>query len=282
MGEIERCSTIDCGPNGECIDGFCRCLTDGIVGQFCQINVNPCYYNDAGESEIYCQNNGICNNYSYESGDQWFKNVTCTCYEDHPDYGVFDTGFHGDRCEIENADPCDALSCSYACYFDTNVNDYACACPSGQYASVSECLDIPEPTTQAPTTQAPISINFSNSPIRDDNTIRPFADETKCFYHKMNGFTFEEKIYVSDCVSHDRYRWSYDDVTGQIMNWNRKWIVPHCMTIPEPEVTKKKQQLHLAPCEDGNEGQSWTVENGMLKVRSNPEVCVMWNLQDKT
>ena len=31
--------------------------------------------------------------------------------------------------------------------------------------------------------------------VRDDKTIRPFSADGKCFYHKMNGFTTNEKIY---------------------------------------------------------------------------------------
>ena len=98
----------------------------------------------------------------------------------------------------------------------------------------------------------------------------------------MNGYTPNEKIYVSDCVNHDRYRWDYKSESGHIINWNRKWIKEYCITIPEPSVTKKKQQLHLAPCEENNDAQSWIVENGMIKVRSNRDVCIMWNLEDKT
>ena len=89
-------------------------------------------------------------------------------------------------------------------------------------------------------------------------------------------------LYVGDCVAHDRYRWDYDASTGHVTNWNRKWIVPHCITIPDATVSKAKQQLYLAPCEEGNANQDWVMDKGMMKVRSNTDVCVMWNLLDKT
>ena len=54
------------------------------------------------------------------------------------------------------------------------------------------------------------------------------------------------------------------------------------MTIPDATVSRAKQQLYLAPCEEGNANQDWVMEKGMMKVRSNTEVCVMWNLLDKT
>lgn len=118
--------------------------------------------------------------------------------------------------------------------------------------------------------------------VQPDNTIRPFSDKSKCFYHKVNGFTENEKIYVSDCVDHDRYRWNFDVESGKIINWNRKWIIPHCITIPEYTNSAKKQQLFLAPCEDDNLNQVWKLENGMIKPRENSDVCIMWNLKDKT
>ena len=83
-------------------------------------------------------------------------------------------------------------------------------------------------------------------------------------------------------MAHDRYRWDYNEESGQIVNWNRKWLVPHCITIPNPDVIRQKQQLFLAPCEDNNPAQSWIVSNGMIKVRGNQAVCIMWNLQDRT
>jgi len=99
----------------------------------------------------------------------------------------------------------------------------------------------------------------------------------------MNGFTENEKIYVGDCVAHDRYRWGYDESTGLLQNWNKKWIgTGHCIEIPDHENARKKQQLFLAPCDDSNPAQSWIVQNGMLRVRSTPSICIMWNLGDKT
>merc|ERR1711879_1009771 len=139
-------------------------------------------------------------------------------------------------------------------------------------------------TTTGTTTQASTIApgSFANSPVRSDNTIRPYYDQTKCLYHKMNGFTENEKIYVSDCHDHDRFRWDYDQATGLITNWNRKWIVAHCIEIPDHQNARKKQQLFLAPCDANNPAQSWIVQNGMLRIRQTPEICAMWNLADKT
>ena len=99
----------------------------------------------------------------------------------------------------------------------------------------------------------------------------------------MNGFTANEKIYVGDCFDHDRYRWDYNQTSGLITNWNRKWLVPHCIEIPEPNNARKKQQLFLAPCvAGGSAAQSWIVENGMIRVRAQRDICIMWNLLDRT
>ena len=59
-------------------------------------------------------------------------------------------------------------------------------------------------------------------------------------------------------------------------------MTPHCIAIPNFTNKKKKQQLELAPCDSKDPGQSWIVENGMIKVRRNRDVCIMWNLGDKT
>ena len=99
----------------------------------------------------------------------------------------------------------------------------------------------------------------------------------------MNGFTENERIYVGDCYDHDRFRWTYYSETGLIENWNRNWIEPHCIAIPKPYQSVKKQQLYLAPCDKNKEGMQWIVENGQLRVRNQtPSVCAMWNLRDKT
>ena len=34
------------------------------------------------------------------------------------------------------------------------------------------------------------------------------------------------------------------------MNFNKHWIIPHCITVPDRTLDKKKQQLYLAPCVD--------------------------------
>ena len=117
--------------------------------------------------------------------------------------------------------------------------------------------------------------------MREDQTIRPLSDQNKCFYHKVNGFTVNEKVYVGSCVNHDRYRWDFTQ-NGQIINWNRKWLIPHCITIPDYTNSKKFQQLFLSPCEEGNLNQSWMVEDGMIKIKANPLTCLAWNLGDKT
>merc|ERR1712178_80533 len=56
--------------------------------------------------------------------------------------------------------------------------------------------------------------------LNDDKTITSFHQPGKCFYHKMNGFVPNEKVYVTDCYQHDRFRWKYTE-SGQLMNWNR-------------------------------------------------------------
>jgi len=136
-----------------------------------------------------------------------------------------------------------------------------------------------------------VSVSWATTPVRQDKTIRPYYNGgNKCLYHKMNGFTPGEKIYVGDCdvgttngvTWHGRYTWIYDSQTGLITNRNRMDEGRHCIAIPDWSVTKKKQQLELAPCDAENLGQSWIVENGMIKVRANRDVCVMWNLGDKT
>ena len=131
-----------------------------------------------------------------------------------------------------------------------------------------------------------VSVSWATTPIREDKTIRPHYNGSQmCFYHKMNGFTPGEKIYVGDCAlinGSNRYHWIYFPETGLITNRNRMNDGRHCIAIPDWSVTKKKQQLQLDPCDAGNPGQSWIVENGMIKVRANRDVCVMWNLGDKT
>jgi len=184
---------------------------------------------------------------------------------------------HWRSCTGENDGICDWLLPSYDCY-----------CIDGWTGK--DCNNAPTTTTTEAPTEAPTTAvapsSFANSPVRSDNTIRPFIDQTKCFYHKMNGFTEKELIYVSTCVDHDRYRWGYDESTGLIQNWNRKSVgTGHCIEIPEarniPEA-RKKQQLFLAPCDDTNPAQSWIVQDGMLRVRSTPSICVMWNFGDGT
>ena len=73
--------------------------------------------------------------------------------------------------------------------------------------SKAALADVPAPT-------------FTSTVIRADGTIRPFSDPTKCLYHKMNGYTLNEKPYISTCFDHNRYRWIRRD-SGAIMSENR-------------------------------------------------------------
>merc|ERR1712141_460813 len=120
------------------------------------------------------------------------------------------------HCEIDLEEPCYNHDCSHLCYPENGVA--ACACPYG--LTLGEDYKTCEESSSGPA-----SVSWADSPIRDDNTIRPYYNGgNKCFYHKMNGFTNKEKIYVDNCVDHDRYRWDYDAETGLITNWNRKWL----------------------------------------------------------
>merc|ERR1712176_287281 len=91
--------------------------------------------------------------------------------------------------------------------------------------------------------------NTHGSFSRADGTIRPFSDPTKCLYHKMNGYTVNEKPYISTCFDHNRYMWIRRD-SGAIMSANRWTSTPHCLSIPDPTNTRKKQQVTLQPCDD--------------------------------
>ena len=116
---------------------------------------------------------------------------------------------------------------------------------------------------------------FSKTWIRKDGTIRPLSDKSKCLYHKMNGFTENEKIYMSDCFDHSRYRWVYNETSGMVMNENRHTTTPHCWTIPNVEVTEAKQQMYLSPCSIDRVDQRFDAVDGMARVRSNLNVCIM-------
>ncbi len=66
---FDPCAGIDCGLNGECLDGTCDC-EDGYSGVNCQI-FDPCFTIDCGD-------NGTC------------VDGTCDCEE----------GYYGDNCEL--------------------------------------------------------------------------------------------------------------------------------------------------------------------------------------
>lgn len=285
--EIDMCADVNCQNGGTCESGQCVCASEQFSGEFCEVDL--C-------ADLDCQNGGTCN---FASGQAWcmceypWSGISCEinmdpcmsepCQNGGSCENMFDgsfscsctNGFTGVLCETVD-DPCSGHDCSHVCF--DNDGEAACACPYGLTLG-DDSKTCEEPSSGGNTG----TFGWAHTPIREDNTIRPYYNGgNKCFYHKMNGFTPMEKIYVGDCVAHDRYRWDYDSATGLITNWNRKWIVPHCIVIPDWSVTKKKQQLHLAPCDIDNPGHSWIMENGMLKVRANRDVCIMWNLEDKT
>jgi hypothetical protein len=66
---FDSCAVIDCGLNGECLEGTCDC-EDGYSGVNCEI-FDPCFAIDCGD-------NGTC------------IDGTCDCEE----------GYYGDSCEL--------------------------------------------------------------------------------------------------------------------------------------------------------------------------------------
>ena len=66
---FDSCAVIDCGLNGECLEGTCDC-EDGYSGVNCEI-FDPCF-------AIDCGYNGTC------------VDGTCDCEE----------GYYGDNCEL--------------------------------------------------------------------------------------------------------------------------------------------------------------------------------------
>ena len=199
---------------------------------------------------------------------------------------------------------CDTQSCEYGCYIDAATNQAICICPVGLTIKAEDLKTCVKIDTQ---------IIFKETPVKIDGTIRPHGDQSKCFYHKMNaqcekspklvifekmvfegllfsfiffilwnGFTSQEKIYISDCHDHNRYQWIFDEESGLIMNSNRIDTEPHCWKIPNVMATRSKQQVFLAPCVEEDLGQQWTVIGGRVKAKSNTDICAMWNMKDKT
>jgi hypothetical protein len=117
--------------------------------------------------------------------------------------------------------------------------------------------------------------------LQSDKTLRPYGYPDKCLYHKMNGYTSNELVYTWDCVNHSRYRWIISE-SGNVMNENRYTSTPHCLEIPDKDNPRSKQQIFLSPCDETNEAQHFALKDGLLRVKSNDLVCVMWNLYDKT
>ena len=66
---IDPCAGVDCGANGECVDGTCDC-EDGYSGANCEI-FDPCFSVDCGD-------NGTC------------VDGMCDCED----------GYYGDNCEL--------------------------------------------------------------------------------------------------------------------------------------------------------------------------------------
>ena len=66
---IDPCAGVDCGVNGECVDGTCDC-EEGYSGANCEI-FDPCF-------SIDCGANGTC------------VDGTCDCED----------GYYGDNCEL--------------------------------------------------------------------------------------------------------------------------------------------------------------------------------------
>ena len=82
-------------------------------------------------------------------------------------------------------------------------------------------------------------------------------------------------------MDHSRYRWIISE-SGNVMNENRYTTTPHCLEIPDKDNPRSKQQIFLSPCDETNEAQHFALKDGLLRVKSNDLVCVMWNLYDKT
>lgn len=173
---------------------------------------------------------------------------------------------------------CDTLSCSHDCV-DTGPEPY-CACP------IHFTIDDLEPNKCVSITS---QVKFSETMIREDNTIRPFSQQDQCLYHKKYGFKERELVFIGSCIedtgqsknNKDRYRWSYNSTTGQIANMNYYDSNRHCMTIPDPS-KYAKQQMYLAPCDESREDQKVDVINGKMKMRANHNVCIMYNLVTAT
>ena len=73
------------------------------------------------------------------------------------------------------------------------------------------------------------------------------------------------------------------------MNFNKHWIIPHCITVPDKTLENKKQQLFLAPCvnpdleTDQNDlsSQSFEMRNDMIAVKG-ANICMTWTMSKGT
>jgi trypsin len=186
-------------------------------------------------------------------------------------------GSHYSAEENQVTSVCDDKGCSHYC-FETDDNVAVCACPINltiDTANTTNCIAIGQ------------NLVWSDNVIREDGSIRPYSDPTQCWYHKMNGYTTDEAagqhelVYTGDCVSHSRYRWFFEE-NGLIMNQNRYDTTPHCITIPDVDAFKKKQQPYLGPCDANRIDQLWQVEEGQIRLRYDTRTCLRWNLGTKT
>ena len=79
----------------------------------------------------------------------------------------------------------------------------------------------------------------------------------------------------------DRFRWTYDAASGLLKNNDLADTNPHCLRAENTD-NRNKRQPRLGPCDANDDTQRWDMNNGMMRLRENPEICIMWNLVDRT
>ncbi|MEE2787401.1 MAG: glycosyl hydrolase family 18 protein, partial [Myxococcota bacterium] len=106
---VDTCEDIDCGENGQCEGGRCRC-DQGFDCARCQnAVVDPCV-------DVACGDNGRC------------ENGVCRCTP----------GFMGPQCDMVAPDPCDALECGD----NGDCSGGRCVCTNGYLGARCELAPI--------------------------------------------------------------------------------------------------------------------------------------------